>query len=115
MEIRNNLLYGMGFLIIAISIAFYSFFYLPSIGQNQIELAKQQRAAESEAKAERAQQLKTCLSEADSNYSSSWKAECKADKNKEAGSAFCNLLSDRASVLEQYKSDERNLCFKLYD
>lgn len=111
MEIRNNLLYGIGFLIISVSIAFYSFFYLPSIEQNRLKLAEQQRLADNETKSERVQKLKTCLFEADNNYSSAWKTACESD-NKEAD---CSLPSDRANALELYKSEEKDMCFKLYD
>ena len=74
-------------------------------------LAEQQRVADKEAKAERIQQLKTCLSEADSKYASAWQTACKAD-NKEAD---CSLPGERAQVIEQYKSEEKDMCFKLYD
>jgi len=110
-EIKNSFLFGIGFLIIAVSIAFYFFFYLPSAGQSQLKLAELQRTADSEAKAKRVQQIKTCLAEADSNYASVWGSACKAEKQE----ADCSLPSDKAQVIEQYKSDEKDLCFKLYD
>jgi hypothetical protein len=110
-EIKNSFLFGVGFLIIAVSIAFYSFFYLPGVGQNQLKLAELQRTSASEAKSERVQQIKTCLTEADTNYASLWDSACKAEKQE----ADCSLPSDRAQVIEQYKTEEKDLCFKLYD
>lgn len=111
MEIKNSFLFGIGFLIIAASIAFYSFFYLPSIGQNQLKLSEQQKKAESEAKAERVQQIKACLNEADGHYNSAWNSACKEEKKE----ADCSLPGDKVQVIEQYKAEEKDLCFKLYD
>jgi hypothetical protein len=99
-EVKNSFLFGIGFLIIAVSTAFYSFSYLPSLEQNQLKLAEQQRTAEIEARAERVQQIKTCLGEADSNYASAWNSACKAEKQE----ADCGLPGDRAQVIEQYKT-----------
>ena len=100
-------LFGIGFLIIAMSIAFYSIIYLPGVGQNQLKLAEQQKMAEriadSETKAERVQQIKTCLAEADSNYTSVRRSACKAEKQE----ADCSLPGDKAQVIEQYKSEKK--------
>jgi hypothetical protein len=98
-KIKNSFLFGIGFLIIAISIAYSSIIYLPGVGQNQLKLAEQQRMveriADSEAKVQRVQQIKTCLAEADSNYASAWSAACKAEKQE----ADCSLPGDKAQVL----------------
>lgn len=111
MTFNNNLLIGISALIVAVSIAFYSFFYLPIAGQSELKLAEQQRAADKEAKTERVAELKSCLAEAESKYSSFWNAECKANKLEDS----CRLPADSALTVEEFKTDEKNLCFKLYD
>ena len=97
---------SISFLIVALAIAYYFVIYLPqkdaTARQAQQEYRKQQQA-----------DLNNCLSAAETDYNANWVSACKTSGLNNTG-PDCSLPSSVADGIDQYRTSEKNDCFKQY-
>lgn len=103
---KPNWLVGLAALIIAISVAYYFVWYLPNNAKNkdEIETIKRTKSYYNQA------QLDTCLKDIDKQALDFWNKNCKERNLKND----CSLPTEIADRIDQFRKDEREVCFKRY-
>jgi hypothetical protein len=118
---RSNIgaiqLFGVGFIIISVSIAYYFIYHLPQKDHEELEIERRRLEAEEERKTiERSAQymdevrLDSCLSEAEMNYEVNWNTACERNNLDNQ----CRLPTSQAERIEEFRTEAKELCFKKY-
>jgi hypothetical protein len=92
-------LVGIGALLAGISVFYYLVIYLPSNHEQELKTADYQL-----------KQRQDCLAKAESDYSYNWNKNCATQGLQDN----CSLPSNWAKTVEDYRTSEKNDCFKLY-
>lgn len=113
LDMNNNwstLLLSVAALIVALSIGYYFVIFLPQKEQEKIQQEKQKNTAMEEKKTNEKLLLNYCLEDAEKSYNYNWNKTCSTQRLEDE----CNLPSNMADSIDNYRKQQKDECFKKY-